>query len=83
VIGTLGTILSRYGVNIAGMQVSRHAPRREAMMVTNVDEPIPAAALAEIRGAAAIEDAFVVTLPPFDGDPDPVVVLAMTTSVAN
>src|SRR5690606_6274416 len=33
VIGTLGTILSRYGVNIAGMQVSRHAPRREAMMV--------------------------------------------------
>jgi D-3-phosphoglycerate dehydrogenase len=82
VIGTLGTILSRYGVNIAGMQVSRHAPRREAMMVTNVDEPIPAAALAEIRGAAAIEDAFVVTLPPFDGDPDPVVVSAMTTSVA-
>ena len=81
VIGTLGTILSRYGVNIAGMQVSRHAPRREAMMVTNVDEPIPAAALAEIRAANAIEDAFVVTLPPYDGDTDPVVIAAMTTSI--
>ena len=81
VIGTLGTILSQYGVNIAGMQVSRHAPRREAMMVTNVDEPIPAEALAEIRGADAIEDAFVVTLPPYDGDPDPIVIAAMTTSV--
>lgn len=81
VIGTLGTILSQYGVNIAGMQVSRHEPRREAMMVTNVDEPIPPAALAEIRAANAIEDAFVVTLPPYDGDPDPVVIAAMTTSV--
>jgi D-3-phosphoglycerate dehydrogenase len=80
VIGTLGTILSRYGVNIAGMQVSRHAPRREAMMVTNVDEPIPAAALDEIRAANAIEDAFVVTLPPFDGDPDPVVISAITAA---
>lgn len=83
VIGTLGTILSRYGVNIAGMQVSRHAPRREAMMVTNVDEEIPAAALEEIRSSSAIEDAFVVTLPPFDGDPDPVVLSAITGSVAN
>ena len=82
VIGTLGTILSRYGVNIAGMQVSRHAPHREAMMVTNVDEPIPAEALSEIRAAAAIEDAFVVTLPPFNGDPDPVVVSAMTSIAA-
>ncbi len=82
VIGTLGTILSRYGVNIAGMQVSRHAPRREAMMVTNVDEEIPEAALEEIRSSGAIEDAFVVTLPPFDGDPDPVVISAMTGSIA-
>jgi len=49
------------------------------MMVTNVDEPIPAAALAEIRAAAAIEDAFVVTLPPFAGNPDPVAVSAMTS----
>ena len=82
VIGTLGTILSRHGVNIAGMQVSRHAPRREAMMVTNVDEEIPAAALAEIRAADAIEDAFVVTLPPFDGDPDPVVMSAIISAAA-
>jgi len=82
VIGTLGTILSRYGVNIAGMQVSRHAPRREAMMVTNVDEAIPEAALEEIRASGAIEDAFVVTLPPFDGDPDPVAVSAIVSPAA-
>jgi D-3-phosphoglycerate dehydrogenase / 2-oxoglutarate reductase len=82
VIGTLGTILSRHGVNIASMQVSRHSPRGEAMMVTNVDEAIPPQALEEIRAAAAIEDAFIVTLPPFDGDLDPVVVSAITAAVA-
>ncbi|MDQ3350172.1 MAG: phosphoglycerate dehydrogenase, partial [Acidobacteriota bacterium] len=82
VIGTLGMILSRYGVNIAGMQVSRYAPHREAMMVTNVDEAIPAEALEEIRLSGVIEDAFVVTLPPFDGDPDPVAIAAIIISAA-
>ncbi|HYI24131.1 MAG TPA: phosphoglycerate dehydrogenase [Thermomicrobiales bacterium] len=82
VIGTLGTILANYGVNIAGMQVGRHAPRREAMMVTNVDEAIPEGALAEIRAAPAIDDAFIVSLPPFDGDPDPVAIQAMTAAAA-
>jgi hypothetical protein len=52
------------------------------MMVTNVDEEIPAAALAEIRAADAIEDAFVVTLPPFDGDPDPIAMSAIISAVA-
>ncbi len=82
VIGTLGTILSQYGVNIAGMQVSRYAPHREAMMVTNVDEAIPAEALEEIRMSGVIEDAFVVTLPPFDGDPDPVAIASIISSAA-
>ncbi|MCC7022854.1 MAG: phosphoglycerate dehydrogenase, partial [Thermomicrobiales bacterium] len=39
VIGAVGTILARHDVNIAGMQVGRHLPRRggEAIMVLNVD----------------------------------------------
>ena len=82
VIGTLGTILAAHGVNIAGMQVSRHAPHRDAMMVTNVDEEIPAEALEAIRAAPAIEDAFVVSLPPFDGETDPVALSAMTSVAA-
>ncbi|MDQ4099183.1 MAG: ACT domain-containing protein, partial [Chloroflexota bacterium] len=70
VIGQLGTILGRHGVNIAGMQVGRHAPRGEALMVTNVDEEIPAAALEEIKACAAVEDAYVVSLPNPENDTD-------------
>ncbi len=82
VIGTLGMILGRYGVNIAGMQVGRHAPRGEALMVTNVDESIPDEAVEEIRRCDAVEDAFVVSLPPFDGESDPVALSAMTSPAA-
>lgn len=82
VIGTLGMILGRYGVNIAGMQVGRHAPRGEALMVTNVDESIPDEAVEEIRRCDAVEDAFVVTLPPFDGEHDPVALSAITSPAA-
>ncbi len=82
VIGTLGTILGRYNVNIAGMQVGRHAPRAEALMVTNVDDFVPEAALDEIRACEAVEDVFIVSLPPFDVEPDPVVASAMSAAVA-
>lgn len=64
VIGQMGTILGRYGVNIAGMQVGRHARGGEALMVTNVDDAIPAEALAEIIAIPGIGTAFVVSLPP-------------------
>jgi D-3-phosphoglycerate dehydrogenase len=83
VIGTLGMILGRYGVNIAGMQVGREAPRGEALMVTNVDEVIPQEALDEIRSCTAVGRAFVVSLPPFDADPDPVARSAMTVATSN
>jgi hypothetical protein len=52
------------------------------MMVTNVDEAIPEAALAEIRSAPAIDDAYIVSLPPFDGDPDPVALQSITAIAA-
>jgi len=64
VIGQMGTILGRYGVNIAGMQVGRHARGGEALMVTNVDDAIPTEALAEIIAIPGIGTAFVVSLPP-------------------
>ncbi len=71
VIGKLGTILGRHGVNIAGMQVGREAPLGEALMVTNVDEAVPEEAMQEILAAEAIEEAYVVALPPME-DEDPV-----------
>ena len=64
-IGRIGTILGGYEVNIAGMQVGRHDQRRggEAIMVLNVDDEIPAAALAELTAIPGIETAYVVSLP--------------------
>jgi D-3-phosphoglycerate dehydrogenase len=65
VIGAVGTLLARYDVNIAGMQVGRHLPRRggEAIMVLNVDDAIPPEALDELKTIAGIETAYVVSLP--------------------
>ncbi|HEV2129141.1 MAG TPA: phosphoglycerate dehydrogenase [Thermomicrobiales bacterium] len=69
VIGRLGTILGRHNVNIAGMQVGREAPLGEALMVTNVDEAIPEAAMDEIYATEGIEEAYVVALPTMDENP--------------
>ena len=65
VIGAVGTILAQFDVNIAGMQVGRHLPRRggEAIMVLNVDDEIPDEALDELKTISGIETAFVVSLP--------------------
>ncbi|MBW3632338.1 MAG: phosphoglycerate dehydrogenase, partial [Chloroflexi bacterium] len=65
VIGAVGTILARHDVNIAGMQVGRHLPRRggEAIMVLNVDDVIPPEALDELKSISGIETAYVVSLP--------------------
>jgi D-3-phosphoglycerate dehydrogenase len=65
VIGAVGMILGRHDVNIAGMQVGRHLPRRggEAIMVLNVDDVIPAEALGELKRIPGIATAFVVSLP--------------------
>lgn len=65
VIGRVGTIMGHHDVNIAGMQVGRSAPRRggQAIMVLNVDDEIPQAALDEVMQVPGIETAFVVSLP--------------------
>jgi D-3-phosphoglycerate dehydrogenase len=47
VVGRIGTILGRVGVNIAAMQVSRRAAGGEALMTLTVDSPAPAELLHE------------------------------------
>ena len=69
VVGRLGTILGRYNVNIAGMQVGRHNRGGEALMVLNVDDAIPETALDEIVASPGVQTAFVVSLPPADSRP--------------
>ncbi|MCA9832659.1 MAG: phosphoglycerate dehydrogenase [Thermomicrobiales bacterium] len=80
IIGALSTTLASYNINIAGMQVSRTAPRGEAMMVTNVDEEIPEDALNVIRRIDGMENAVIVSLPNMLEDEDPVHVANMITN---
>jgi D-3-phosphoglycerate dehydrogenase len=49
VIGRLGTLCGLHGINIAGMQLGRERRGGRAVSVVNLDEPMPPAALAEIR----------------------------------
>ena len=57
VIGDVGTILGRHGVNIANFALGRSADR--AIGVVNVDEavPVPEAVLNEIRKLPAVREA--------------------------
>ncbi|MBP2133641.1 D-3-phosphoglycerate dehydrogenase [Methanomicrobium sp. W14] len=48
VIGKFATILGKHNVNIAGMQVGRNKPGEEAVMVLNIDSPVPQDAMDEI-----------------------------------
>jgi D-3-phosphoglycerate dehydrogenase / 2-oxoglutarate reductase len=72
IVGRIGTLLGNHGINIAGMQVGRHQPRGEAIMVLNVDEPIPEYTMQEIKIMDDVHDAYVVSLPPSLPGPDAV-----------
>ena len=48
VVGRVGTILGNANINIAGMQVGRQFIGGQAVMVIQVDEPIPEAVLREL-----------------------------------
>lgn len=63
-IGFIGTIFGKHGVNIAQMTVGRQQPGGEAIAVLNLDSPPAEAALAEVRAHAKITHVSVVTLPP-------------------
>jgi D-3-phosphoglycerate dehydrogenase len=62
VIGRIGTLCGRYGINIAGMQLGRERRGGRAVSIVNLDDPMPAAALDEIRAMPDIVFAKVVRL---------------------
>jgi D-3-phosphoglycerate dehydrogenase len=64
IIGGVGTIFGKHGVNIAQMAVGRATAGGEAVGVLNLDSEPPADALAEVRRLPAITSAIVVRLPP-------------------
>lgn len=63
-IGFVGTIFGRHGVNIAQMTVGRQAPGGEAVGILNLDSPPPEAAVAEVKAHPQISGVTVVSLPP-------------------
>jgi D-3-phosphoglycerate dehydrogenase len=63
-IGFVGTIFGKQGVNIAKMTVGRAAPGGEAVGILNLDGAPPEAALAEVKAHPQISSLVVVTLPP-------------------
>ncbi len=61
-IGAVGTVAGRHNINISFMDVGRRGVRGQAMMVIGLDDPVPDAALAEIRALPQIQGARVVKL---------------------
>jgi D-3-phosphoglycerate dehydrogenase len=50
VVGRIGTLCGRHQINIAGMQLGRERRGGRAVSILNLDDPMPPAALDEIRG---------------------------------
>lgn len=66
VIGQVGSILSKHGVNIANFSLGRReedAEPRNAVAVVRVDGPTPSAAVAELRRIEAVQAARAIILP--------------------
>lgn len=63
-IGFIGTIFGKHGVNIAQMTVGRQLPGGEAIAVLNLDTLPPEEALREVRANTFISSLSVVRLPP-------------------
>lgn len=61
-IGRVGTVLGRHGVNIAGMHLGRESRGGVAVMVLTLDDPVPAPAVDEIRSLDGIYDVKVAEL---------------------
>ena len=57
IIGLLGSVLGRNGVNIANFQLGRNQPGGDAIAMLYLDERIPDAVLAELRSHKAIDSA--------------------------
>ncbi|MBS4023464.1 MAG: phosphoglycerate dehydrogenase [Dethiobacter sp.] len=62
VIGSVGTLLGKNNVNIAGMQVGRESIGGEAVMVLQVDGPVPEEILSQVEQLTPISSVFFVRL---------------------
>ncbi len=62
IIGTIGTILGRNGINIAGMTFGRRNQGGRAITVINVDSLVPAEVLRELSSADNVYDARLIVL---------------------
>ena len=62
IVGFLGSVLGKHGVNIANMSLSRDAAGGQALTVLHLDSVPPPAALDELSKDAAITSAKVVSL---------------------
>lgn len=63
-IGFIGTIFGKHGVNIAQMTVGRQLPGGEAIAVLNLDGQPPEAAIGEVKAHPQISSVSLVKLPP-------------------
>jgi len=61
VVGAVGTMLGKHGINIAGIELGRDESGR-AISFFHVDEPVPQAVLSELRHLPAITSAQLVQL---------------------
>lgn len=62
IVGQIGTVIGKDGVNIAGMSLSRNEIGGVALNIACLDSPLSDAALKEIEGIAAIKQAKLVQL---------------------
>ncbi|MEX2147708.1 MAG: phosphoglycerate dehydrogenase [Candidatus Rokuibacteriota bacterium] len=62
VIGRIGTLCGRHQINIAGMQLGRERRGGRAVSILNLDDPMPPAALDELRALPDIVSARLVKL---------------------
>jgi D-3-phosphoglycerate dehydrogenase len=61
-IGSLGTLLGRSKINIAGMSNGRDKPGGLAITVVNVDSAVPPKVLEQVKRLAHVLDARLITL---------------------
>jgi D-3-phosphoglycerate dehydrogenase len=67
VIGKVGTILGKHGINIANFSLGRRAEAQagaahDAIAVVHVDGGVPEAVVSELRGVPAVQQAKAVHL---------------------
>jgi D-3-phosphoglycerate dehydrogenase len=62
IVGYLGTLMNKHGINIANMSLSRDSAGGKALTVLNLDSAPPAEALAEIQKDPDISNVHVVKL---------------------